>query len=219
MPLRRGLKMRMVTNERSAEFISRVSQTLKATRGMNSGLRSVPARVFQKAKLFYSALLLGVFLCVSAGMPAFAGVIVTQNTSVTNWSTGALIMTISDPPGITATVAARAAQTFTAPTNIVLTNIELFVSGTAQTFNLHLFDLGTGYAANSGLPSPYTPGSDLFSGIQMAFTASTGSGFVINLAFTGADQVTLGSGHKYALELEQVSGGPMTWGISSGVDD
>jgi glucuronoarabinoxylan endo-1,4-beta-xylanase len=148
---------------------------------------------------------------------ARGGVIVTQNSTITNWSAGALIATVADPPGINATTGennfgtANVAQTFTAQTNIVLTNIQMFVSGTAQTFNLHLFDLGTGYAANSGNPSPYTPGSDLFSGIQLAFTASTGNGFVINLAFTGADQVLLGNGHKYAFELEQVSGGPMTW--------
>ena len=173
--------------------------------------------VIQKRAARTSVLKSLVILLALTSVLARGGVTVTQNTSVTNWSAGALIATVADPPGLNATSVennfgtANVAQTFTAPADIVLTNIQMFVSGTAQTFNLHLFDLGTGYAANSGNPSPYTPGGDLFSGIQLAFTVSTGNGFVINLAFTGADQVSLGNGHKYAFEMEKVSGGPMTW--------
>jgi glucuronoarabinoxylan endo-1,4-beta-xylanase len=167
------------------------------------------------AKIFAVGVVAWLALAASAGS-GHAGVTVTQNHSITNWSSGALIATVADPPGLNATVneanlgTTNASQTFTATTNLVLTNLQLYVSGTAQTFNLRLYDLGTGYAANSGNPSPYTPGSDLFSGLSLAFTSSS-SGFVINLAFTGADQVSLTNGHKYAFELGKVSGGPMIW--------
>jgi O-glycosyl hydrolase len=170
-----------------------------------------------------------VFAWALAGMfclPAFAGVIVTQNVSpgATSWPGIPIIATVTNPASQTSVGESFNAvggctnycQTFTIiTTNYTLQTISLYAgagtgTGTGTNVALRLFDLGTQTAPN---PSPYVPGTDLFnSGNGLAITYSPQTVGVLQFDFTGSDQVTLQSGHLYAFEMDGVlNSSPLLW--------
>jgi glucuronoarabinoxylan endo-1,4-beta-xylanase len=107
-------------------------------------------------------------------------------------------------------------ETFTiTTTNYTLQTISIYAgagtgTGTGTNITLRLFDLGTQTAPN---PSPYIPGTDLFSsGNGLSITYTPQAVGVLQFDFTGSDQVTLQSGHLYAFEMDGVlNSSPLLW--------
>ena len=170
-----------------------------------------------------------IFAWALAGMfclPAFAGVIVTQNVSpgATSWPGSPIIATVTNPASQTSVGESFNAvggctnycQTFTIiTTNYTLQTISLYAgagtgTGTGTNVALRLFDLGTQTAPN---PSPYIPGTDLFnSGNGLSITYAPQAVGVLQFDFIGSDQVTLQSGHLYAFEMDGVlNSSPLLW--------
>jgi glucuronoarabinoxylan endo-1,4-beta-xylanase len=166
---------------------------------------------------------------VLAGMvhlSAFAGVMVTQNVSpgATTWPGSPIITSVTNPASQTSVGESFNAvggctnycQTFTiTTTNYTLQTVSIYAgagtgTGTGTNITLRLFDLGTQTAPN---PSPYIPGTDLFSsGNGLAITYTPQAVGVLQFDFTGSDQVTLQSGHLYAFEMDGVlNSSPLLW--------
>ena len=159
-------------------------------------------------------------------LPAFAGVIVTQNVSpgATSWPGSPIIQTVTNPAVQTAVGESfngvggctNYSETFTiTATNYTLQTINIYAGGGTGTgagtnITLRLFDLGTQTAPN---PSPYTPGADLFnSGNGLAITYSPQTTGVLQFDFTGNDQVIMTNGHLYAFEMDGVlNSSPLLW--------
>jgi glucuronoarabinoxylan endo-1,4-beta-xylanase len=99
-----------------------------------------------------------------------------------------------------------------------LQTIDLYVGGGSGTgagtnLTLNLFDLGSQTAPN---PSPYTAsvigGNMLGSGAGLAINYASQANGILELDFTGPDQVTLQAGHMYAFELRGAPNTqPMLW--------
>jgi glucuronoarabinoxylan endo-1,4-beta-xylanase len=159
-----------------------------------------------------------------------AGVTVTQNVSpgATSWPGSPLLSTVSNPASQATTGESfnggtggntNISQTFTVTTtNYILQTIDLYVGGGSGTgsgtnLSLNLFDLGSQTAPN---PSPYTTaitGANLLgSGAGLSINYFAQANGVLELDFTGADQVVLQAGHMYAFELRGgVNTIPMYW--------
>jgi len=159
-----------------------------------------------------------------SGLPTFAGVTVTQNVSpaATSWPGTPLIRSVTNPSS-QATVgesfggATSYTETFTivGPNNYTLQTIALYVGGgtgttSSSTLTLNLYDLGAQVAPN---PNSYAAGVNLLgSGSGLPISYVTQSNGVLQLDFTGSDQVMLLASHLYAFEIAGVSGTtPMTW--------
>lgn len=108
-------------------------------------------------------------------------------------------------------------QSFEATSAGTLANIQLYLAGGAQTYDVELYDLGaypaSGYPATS---SSYTPGdqTDLLTAGD-SFTYNAGDGGAQNVAeltFSGTDSsVTLQAGELYALELDPTTSTTSYW--------
>lgn len=168
------------------------------------------------------------FACalIASAVNAFAGVTVVQNVSpgATSWPGTPLLSTVPNPSaqlvvgesfgGATTT---SYTQTFTivGPNNYTLQTINLYAGGgtgttPTSTVTLNLYDLGAQIAPN---PNSYAPGFNLLgSGNGLPITYTTQSNGVLQLNFTGSDQVMLLAGHLYAFEIAGVGGTiPMQW--------
>lgn len=153
--------------------------------------------------------------------PAKAGVTVTQNISpgATNWPGVPLISTVTNPASTSVGESFNGAdgntnlsETFTVvSTNWLLQTIDLYAGGGTGTgagsnLTLNLYDLGPQTAPN---PSNYTAaisGGNLFgSGAGLPISYYGQANGILELDFTGADQVLLRAGHMYAFELTGTS--------------
>jgi hypothetical protein len=105
-------------------------------------------------------------------------------------------------------------QSFTVTNTHILTNIQIYVSGTSVSNIIHLYDLGVPTGGTN--PIAYTPGSDLFSGLGFQYYG--GNSGVLRLQFTGADAVTLTNGHQYVFEIVPAADKALTWYRSSSTD-
>jgi glucuronoarabinoxylan endo-1,4-beta-xylanase len=167
---------------------------------------------------------------LAAILSTHAGVTVTENVSpgATSWPGSPILSTLTNPAS-QATVGesfnggtsgnTNISQTFTInTTNYTLQTIDLYVAsgtgtGSGTNLTLNLFDLGGQTAPN---PSPYTSsviGVNLLgSGAGLPITYFSQANAILELDFTGADQVVLQAGHMYAFELRgAVSTQPMFW--------
>lgn len=160
----------------------------------------------------------------SAVSSTFAAVTVAQNISpaATSWPGTPLFSSVSNPSsqltvGESFGAATSYTQTFTVSgsNNYTLQAIALYAgggSGTSATapITLNLFDLGAQVAPN---PNIYAAGVNLFgggAGLPIAYV--TQSNGVLQLNFTGSDQVLLAAGHLYAFEIAGANGTtPMNW--------
>jgi glucuronoarabinoxylan endo-1,4-beta-xylanase len=157
-------------------------------------------------------------MLAAAALTAEAAVTVTQNVSpgATSWPGSPLVSTLANP-ATQATVGesfnggggnTNLAETFTiTTTNYTLQTIDLYVGGGSGTgagtnLTLNLFDLGSQTATN---PTCYTAsisgGNLLGSGAGLTINYSSQANGILELDFTGPDQVTLQAGHMYAFEL------------------
>jgi hypothetical protein len=109
------------------------------------------------------------------------------------------------------------AQSFELSSSGTLQNIQLVLAGSAQTYHVELYDLGTypasGYPATS---STYTPGSltDLLAaGDTFTYNGgASGAQNVAELTFSGADaSVTLNAGELYALQIDPTASTASYW--------
>jgi glucuronoarabinoxylan endo-1,4-beta-xylanase len=155
---------------------------------------------------------------------AYAGVTVVQNVSpgATAWPGSPLYSTVSNPNGQLLvgegfSGASNYTETFTVAgtSNYTLQSVCLYVGGGTGTsdmvpITLNLYDLGAQTAPN---PNSYAAGFNLLgdgSGLPIAYT--TQSNGVLQLNFTGDDQVYLAAGHLYAFEISGTSGtNPILW--------
>ncbi len=159
----------------------------------------------------------------------YGGVVVVQNVapSATNWPGTPIVQTLTNPM-VEATVGesfnsaggnTNHSQTFTViSNNYTLQAIDLYVSygtgtGAGTNITLNLYDLGMQTAPG---PSPYTAtivGANLLgSGSGLSITYMPQPDGILELDFTGLDQVVLQAGHMYAFELTGVSGTtPLYW--------
>jgi glucuronoarabinoxylan endo-1,4-beta-xylanase len=161
----------------------------------------------------------------AACLPAFAGVVVTENVSpgATSWPGSPIISTVTNPAVQAVTPESfnsiggctNYAETFTMTTAATLQTIDIDAgggsgTGTGTNLILHLFDLGSQTAP---APSPYTPGTDLFnSGNGLSITYTPQITGVLEFDFTGGDRVALQSGHMYAFEIDGViNTSPLAW--------
>lgn len=171
---------------------------------------------------------------LSAGvLQCFASVNVVENVSpgATSWPGDSVINTMANPSA-TATVPesfnggdgnTNLSQTFTVTAGGVLQAIDIYAgtglgTGVGTNLILNLYDLGVQTAPN---PSPYTSDIDganlLGSGAGLSVSYTPQNAGVLEFDFSGADQVTLVSGHMYAFELAGAFGTtPIFWSRSVG---
>ena len=168
------------------------------------------------------------FLALIAAQSCFAGVVVVQNVSpgATTWPGSPTISTFANPSSATTAESfnggggnTNLSQTFTVSSDITLAAISIYVgngggSGTSTSapVTLNLYDLGI----QASDPSPYTAsivGGNLFgAGAGLSISYVTQPNGVLEFDLTGSDQVSLQASHKYAFELEGVSGTtPLYW--------
>ncbi|MGH7997198.1 MAG: hypothetical protein ACREFX_12705 [Opitutaceae bacterium] len=155
---------------------------------------------------------------------AFAGVTVTENTgpAATSWPGSPLIAVGTDPSsqlivGENFGSGSSLAETFTVPStnNYLLQQLDLYAgggsgTGPTDTITLNIFDLGAQTAPN---PSAYAAGVNLLgSGSGLPITYTTQASGILELGFTGTDEVYLRAGHIYVLEIAGTQGtSPMYW--------
>jgi len=111
------------------------------------------------------------------------------------------------------------AQGFTNSTTGFLNNIQLTMSGAAQTFNLFLYDFGTFSSYVQGTGATYTPGTSLLSsGLQFTYSGgASGALNVMQLTFSGLDAaVTLTTGREYILAIEPTAAPVSFWSRGGG---
>jgi glucuronoarabinoxylan endo-1,4-beta-xylanase len=163
-------------------------------------------------------------IMILVALQAFAGVTVTENVGAgaTSWPGTPVLKTVTNPAsqltvGESFSGATSYTETFTipAPNNYTLQTIYLYVgagNGTTSSnkITLNLFDLGKVTAPN---PSSYSAGVNLLgdgNGLPITYTVQANG--LMQLDFTGTDQVQLISGHLYAFELAAASGTtPIFW--------
>ncbi|HEY3756478.1 MAG TPA: hypothetical protein VGL42_10050 [Opitutaceae bacterium] len=154
----------------------------------------------------------------------FAGVNVTQNISpgATSWPGFPLAAVGTNPTsqlGVGENFGSGPSftETFTVPasSSYILQTVDLYVgagTGTSASapLTLEIYDLGVQSAPN---PSSYSAGVDLLGGGSgLAITYVTQANGLMELDFTGADQVYLQAGHLYAFEIDGTQGtSPMNW--------
>ncbi len=104
-------------------------------------------------------------------------------------------------------------QSWTATVAGNLTDVQITISGTAPVgFNVNLFDAGTSGWADIG-SGTYAPGgnvsANLFSDTSLqvwsGFTLSGATAAVLDFSLTGADQVSIVSGHQYIFEISSTT--------------
>lgn len=118
-----------------------------------------------------------------------------------------------DAAGETASANTALGATFLAPAgNNYLSALYIYANGGSCTLDLHLYDLGV-----SAPGSSYNVGTDLFSGLSVAYGGQP-SRAIQQFTFTGADQVVLTAGHYYAIEIfnEAASPNAFFWGRFGG---
>jgi glucuronoarabinoxylan endo-1,4-beta-xylanase len=187
-----------------------------------TGIKPI-AHVFYSVKgcvrnLFGGLMFLTV-LAVST-LPGQAGVTVVENVSpgAKSWPGSPFISTVSNPTN-QATVPesfnnanTSIGQTFTVTTtNYVLQTIDVYAgSGSGGTITLNLYDLGSQTAPN---PSSYSGNVSLLgSGSGLSVSYFNQPYGVLEIDFTGSDQVILLAGHMYAFELAGTQGTtPVYW--------
>ena len=171
---------------------------------------------------FRTLLVVGVLAWL--GAVAHAGITVQQNlgAGAARWPGAPLISTTSTPNtpstvGESFSAGTTVGQTFTLPagSNATLQTIYLYVGGGTGTaipapVTVNLYDLGAMAAPN---PDTYaTSVNRLGGGSGVPITYAPQAVGLLRLDFTGADQVTLGAGHTYVLELAGMSGtDPLRW--------
>ncbi|MFO1487694.1 MAG: PEP-CTERM sorting domain-containing protein [Verrucomicrobiota bacterium] len=103
-------------------------------------------------------------------------------------------------PGITGSYGLLA-ETFTPSSTFQLDSFSILLAvNNASTYQIHLYDLGPAGTVPVGASASYSAGTDLFSGLTIS--PSTSSGAVQGIfSLSGADQVTLNAGEQYAIEL------------------
>jgi hypothetical protein len=121
-------------------------------------------------------------------------------TSVNNANFGGLSTGQGDPT-ITGAFGVLA-ETFTPTSAFTLGSFNTVLQiNAAGTYQVHLYDLGVaGTVSPSASAATYTPGADLFSGLSLSLSTTTGS-VQGTFSLTGADQVSLLANEEYALEL------------------
>jgi hypothetical protein len=139
------------------------------------------------------------------GTPTYVSL---ANASLSSATTGQGDATITGSFGLMA-------ETFTPSSSFTLGSFSILCSVNASTtYQVHLYDLGpAGTVSVNGTPAPYTPGTDLFSGLSLALSTSGGE---VQGSFTlsGADQVSLLANEEYALEIwtpAAVGSAGITW--------
>ncbi|HVU32265.1 MAG TPA: immunoglobulin domain-containing protein [Opitutaceae bacterium] len=175
--------------------------------------------------LFLRRFLLLAATVLGTGTVAYAGVTVTGGTApgATSWSGTPIVATVNNPSGDTSVAEGFSApatsygQTFTIPitSSYVLTRVCLYVGGgtgtsTSAPLMVNLYDLRGQAAPN---PSSYSGSANLLGGGNgLPLTYTTQANGILQLDFTGADQVTLLAGRMYVLEISGVSGtNPLGW--------
>jgi hypothetical protein len=88
-----------------------------------------------------------------------------------------------------------------------LSSIQLVLSGSANTFDVELIDLGaypvSGYPATSASYNPTSLGSILSAGAKFTYAGTAGNNAnVVQLTFSGADAVNLNAGELYAFQID-----------------
>lgn len=167
-------------------------------------------------------------LCLCFAITGHAGVVVTENVSpgATSWPGTPFISTVSNPSSTSVAEGfnggggnTNLSDTFTIiTTNYILTNIEVYVSGgsgtgTGTNLTLNLYDLGNQTAPN---PSQYNTSiieqNLLGGGAGLSINYVSQAAGVMQLSFTGPDQVVLTNGQMYAFELTGVNNSdPIQW--------
>jgi subtilisin family serine protease len=207
------MKMRLFSSLVSILVLSTPSRAVRFIKGLKGN--RVWGRIARTA-LSRSALALAL-MC----SPAKAGVTVVQNISpgATNWPGVPLISTVTNPASASVSESFSGAggntnmsETFTVvATNYLLQTIDLYAGGGTGTgagsnLTLNLYDLGPQTAPN---PSNYTAaisGGNLLgsvAGLPISYYGHANG--ILELDFTGADQVLLRVGHMYAFELTGTS--------------
>lgn len=169
-----------------------------------------------------AALLLG----AAAGR---AGVTVTQNVSpgATSWPGAPLLATVANPSTTSVLEGfngvggnTNLSETFTVTAgNCTLQAIYLYAglgtgTGTGTNLVLKLFDLGTQTAPNPSAYAGSIVGSELLgSGSGLSISCTYQSAGMLELNFSGGDQLALTNGHLYAFELTGMfNTAPICWG-------
>ena len=160
---------------------------------------------------------LGFACALVSAANAFAGVTVVQNSGpgATSWPGSPLLSTVANPIsqlGVGESFGAGVTSytvtfTITGTNNYTLQTIDLYAGGgtgttATATITLNLYDLGAQTAPN---PNSYAPSVNLFgAGSGLPITYATQSNGILQLNFTGSDQVMLLAGHMYAFEIAGV---------------
>jgi len=186
--------------------------------------------MFASCKSHLPPRLTGAFASLLVAAAAHAGVTVVQNVApgATAWPGTPLFASASNPStqlvvGESFGSGANFTETFTVTgtSAYTLQSIALYAGGgtgssASAPITINLFDLGTQTAPN---PNSYTAGFNLLgngAGLSIDYTVQANG--VIQLNFTGDDQVYLAAGHMYAFEIAGTSGtNPMLW-YRSGAD-
>ena len=186
--------------------------------------------MFASCKSHLPPRLTGAFASLLVAAAAHAGVTVVQNVApgATAWPGTPLFASASNPStqlvvGESFGSGATFTETFTVASTSAYTlqSIALYAGGgtgssASAPITINLFDLGTQTAPN---PNSYTAGFNLLgngAGLPIDYTVQANG--VIQLNFSGDDQVYLAAGHMYAFEIAGASGtNPMLW-YRSGAD-
>jgi hypothetical protein len=113
------------------------------------------------------------------------------------------------------------AQSWTATTNGVLTNLQMAITGAGgANFNVALYDGGTSGWADIG-SGTYTPGTNVSNNLFTDTSTQTFAQYnvpganaaVLSFALSGADQVPIVAGHQYIFEVSATTniGSQMLW--------
>jgi hypothetical protein len=152
-------------------------------------------------------------------MPGVAGVTNSQHPDAVTWpgtpehsTTGALNIQTDFNVEATLSVGGAGAQTFTPTTSFQLDKFIIRAAGAPTTGLLYLYPNPVGGTEADGFVNVGFSTSLLNGGAGLPYTFfGTATRALLEFDLTGADEITLSAGTKYAIDLVPATGGSMFW--------